>query len=74
MTTEITYTNLDYPFGKLFSCEGIGVLKNGEPKLLTPEEETQYKAITGNTVHQGFGERDDFTLRTVQVKNDSNSK
>lgn len=65
MTIEITYTNLDFPFGKKFSTEGLGVLFNGEPKVLTAEEEAQYRAITGNTVHQGFDKREDFTVRTI---------
>lgn len=65
MPIEVTYTNLEYPFGKKFATKGLGVFENGVPKILTKEEEDLYKQTYGKTVVQGLKDDGNFDLRHV---------
>lgn len=52
MTTTIKFTNDAFPPDTEFSVEGIGVLKNGQAKELTEDEERNYAASTRGLIHE----------------------
>lgn len=67
MKAAVTYTNLEYPFGKLFAIKGLGQVKNGEPVEVDEEE---FKQQMGRTVTQAFAHRGDFTVNRLSSTNE----
>lgn len=65
MAIEITYSNLDYPDGKKFSLPNLGVVENNKPTVLSDEQVENFRKLEGRTVHQAYGKRKAFTVRTV---------
>jgi hypothetical protein len=62
MTTTIKFTNDAFPPNTEFSVEGIGVLKNGEAKELTEDQERDYAASTRSLVHETAKDSEMFEL------------
>jgi hypothetical protein len=67
---ELTYTNLDWPFGKEFAIKGLPVLRNGEPTIVSQEQADRFKQLTGRTLREEFKSRGDFTIKNVVHKSD----
>lgn len=67
MTLEITFTNLEFPFGKTFYVQGLGVFRNGEPRIITESEERTYKQIHKMSVREGLGRSQSFDVRNINT-------
>jgi hypothetical protein len=62
MPTTLKFTNDAFPPDTEFGVEGIGVLKNGQAKELTEDEERAYAASTRSLIHESCKDSEMFEV------------
>lgn len=69
MAYTITFTNEAYDKGVEFDIPGLGILKNGEPRKLTEDEERAYVGYSYMTVKDGFKDSELIKVEgTTEIK------
>ena len=69
MSLKVTYNHPDFEKGHEFEVRGLGILKNGQPKTLSEEEEATFVSVHGESVRDHFKGNEAYKVEgTTEVK------